>query len=163
MDTKFRDINMKSRQGARSASVLMTEASASAVKDKSASATELKVELISELSKDAFKRGSLSSLGGSLQGNSEAIRNSENFARMQTVVERSRDDSDLGKQKLKHSFKPINQREEESQGNEINDAKLLKERLENIHPKRLGETNLEVNMRTIVTMDQEPMHFLQAL
>jgi hypothetical protein len=44
-----------------------------------------------------------------------------------------------------------------------NESKLVMDRAENLESVKKGETKpYEIALRSLVTMDQEPMHFLQA-
>jgi hypothetical protein len=43
------------------------------------------------------------------------------------------------------------------------EKKIVMDRADNLEPIKLGELKpLEISLRSLVTMDQEPMHFLQA-
>lgn len=66
-------------------------------------------------------------------------------------------DKDLSEEwhALKSTFKPINQ----SQA--ISDTIMLqKERVSNLNPVKISEVAHEINLRSIVVMDNEPQHFL---
>jgi hypothetical protein len=59
--------------------------------------------------------------------------------------------------KRKHTFKPMDRH------SKLNEDEISKERVHNLQPIQNGEKHPnEINLRCMVNMDQEPMHFLQS-
>ena len=56
--------------------------------------------------------------------------------------------------KMTHTFQPVTQLQMTK-----DPVKLLKEKVQNLEPLRRDETIVEINLRSIVNMDNEPMYF----
>ena len=59
--------------------------------------------------------------------------------------------------KLTHTFQPVTQLQMTN-----NPVKLQKEQVLNLQPLKRDDTIIEINLRSIVNMDNEPMYFQQA-
>ena len=58
------------------------------------------------------------------------------------------------KKKMTHTFQPVSQLQMTK-----DPMKLQKEHLANLQPLKRDDTIIEINLRSIVNMDNEPMYF----
>ena len=65
---------------------------------------------------------------------------------------------DIEKKEIKFTFKPISTIE----FGDTDGVKSLRAELENLEPINKGDMTMEINMRSMISMDNEPTYFLQA-
>ena len=142
LETKFRDISNSQRGKGKAAGL------------RAAST----IESVSNLLKDDALKAMVREKGGDTRERGDTISKTEAGMLGANKPKSPKQSSKLGEpeeqKKMTHTFQPVSQLQMTK-----DPIKLQKEHLANLQPLRRDDTIIEINLRSIVNMDNEPMYF----